>query len=80
MDVALITANQGVLKRYLKKRIAQSKDNPLLQPWLADLFSEPREDGRIAMPEDTVLRDALRARGVHAEIAAWDNPVSTGRK
>jgi glutathione synthase/RimK-type ligase-like ATP-grasp enzyme len=74
IDVALITANQRVLRRYLAKRMAQSKENPLLQRWLAEHFREPQADTRIAMPEDTLLRDALLARGIHAEIAAWDNP------
>lgn len=75
MDVALITANQWFLKRQLARRFEHSKENPILERWLAEHFSEAEAGGRIALPEDKFLRDALRARGVDAQIAAWDNPA-----
>ncbi len=73
MDVALITANQRVLKRQLTGRFARSNDNPVLKRWLADHFPEPGTAERIALPEDALLRDALRGRGLDARIVAWDN-------
>lgn len=75
MDVALITANQWFLKRHLERRVESSKDNPVLERWLADHFSGQGPDARVAMPEDVLLRDTLLARGVDAQIVAWDNPA-----